>query len=73
MITADKIERAKSSADARESLIKEYSNFICSCASQAAGRFVDKSDDIYSEALIAFENALTSYDRSKGNFKTIFS
>ena len=70
MITADKIERAKSSADARESLIKEYSNFICSCASKAAGRFVDKSDDIYSEALIAFDNALTSYDRSKGNFNS---
>lgn len=70
MITADEIEQAKSSADTRESLIKEYSNFICSCASKAAGRFVDKSDDIYSEALIAFDHALTSYNRSKGNFNS---
>ncbi len=70
MITADEIEQAKSNADARERLIKEYSNFICSCASKTAGCFVDKSDDIYSEALIAFDNALTSYNRSKGNFNS---
>lgn len=70
MITADKIEQAKSDVAVRENLIREYSHFICSCASKSAGHFVDKSDDIYSEALIAFDNALTSYDRSKGNFNS---
>ncbi len=70
MITADKIEQAKSNSEIRENLIREYSNFICSCASKTVGHFVDKSDDIYSEALIAFNNALTSYDSLKGNFNS---
>lgn len=68
METVEKIIRAQADIAARELFIKENMAFIYSCAAQAAGRFVDESDDVFSEALTAFHDALTSYEESKGNF-----
>lgn len=68
METAEKVMRAQADWDAREIFIKENLPFIYSCASQAAGRFVDESDDVFSEALTAFHNAVTAYEESKGSF-----
>ena len=68
METADYALQAQLDEKMREKLIKEYSGFICSCASKTAGHFIDKSDDIYSEALIAFNDAITGYDKNKGDF-----
>lgn len=68
MKTVEKIIRAQADNAARELFIKENMAFIYSCASQSAGRFVDESDDVFSEALAAFHDALTNYEEGKGNF-----
>ena len=68
METAEKVMRAQADRDAREIFIKENLPFIYSCASQAAGRFVDESDDVFSVALSAFHDAVTAYEESKGRF-----
>ena len=68
METAEKVMRAQADWDTREIFIKENLPFIYSCASQAAGRFVDESDDVFSEALTAFHDAVTAYEESKGSF-----
>ena len=59
---------AQCDSHAREKLLSENDAFICRCASKAAGRFVDSHDDAYSEALIAFNNAVTAYQPEKGAF-----
>lgn len=68
MEIAEKIIRAQVDTAARELFIKENMAFIYSCAAQAVGRFVDESDDVFSEALVAFHDALINYDESKGYF-----
>ena len=68
METAEKVMRAQADWDTREIFIKENLPCIYSCASQAAGRFVDESDDVFSEALTAFHDAVTAYEESKGSF-----
>lgn len=52
----------------RNSFIKENENFIRSSASKALGRYVDKDDDAYSIALIAFDEAISKFDSQKGGF-----
>ncbi|MBU5450397.1 sigma factor [Acetivibrio sp. MSJd-27] len=68
METAEKIIRAQADNVARELFIKENMAFIYSCAAQVAGHFVDESDDVFSEALAAFHDALTNYEERKGHF-----
>lgn len=68
METVEKVMRAQEDDAAQELFIKENMPFIYSCASQAAGRFVDESDEVFSEALSAFHDALASYEESKGHF-----
>ena len=55
----------------RENFLAENDLFIRRCASKAAGRFVDRHDDAYSEALIAFNNAITAYRPEKGSFQAL--
>lgn len=64
----DSIALAQKDRSIRERLIMQHDKFIRQCASKSAGRFVDEHDDIYSEALIAFDTAITSYDKEKGEF-----
>lgn len=52
----------------RELFIKENISFIASCASQVAGHFVDRDDDLFSESLSAFNDSINSFDDSKGYF-----
>ena len=52
----------------RDEFISRYSNFILSSASKAVGRYIHKEDDEYSYALIAFNDAITKYDNTKGEF-----
>ncbi len=68
MEAAERIALAKSDKDARELFIEENTAFILKCAARSAGHFVDKSDDVFSDALAAFNYALTSYDENKGDF-----
>lgn len=56
----------------RESLIEAQLEQIRKSASKTAGYWVDQHDDIYSEAMIAFNDAITAYNPEKGDF-TAFS
>ncbi len=52
----------------REQFIDDYAAFILSCAAKAVGRSVSKSDDEWSIALSAFNEAIDCYDFVKGSF-----
>ena len=62
---------AQRDMQARETFLTENDLFIRRCASKAAGRFVDCHDDAYSEALIAFNDAITAYRPEKGSFQAL--
>ena len=65
---AKEILEARQDEKLREELISRYMNFICRCASKAAGRYVDMHDDARSVAMIAFNDAISAYDEQKGDF-----
>lgn len=65
----DRILQAQFDKAAREAFVAEHMGFICKCAAKASGRYVDKNDDLCSEASLAFIEALDSYDGGKGNFE----
>lgn len=48
--------------------IESNKHFILTTAYRTTGRFVTDSDDAYSIALIAFHEAVQSYEPDKGNF-----
>ena len=54
-------------------LVEEHRAWILSCASKAAGCFVTDSDDEWSVALMAFSEAVQSYDAQKGSFRSLAS
>lgn len=51
-----------------DKIISENETFILRCASKATGKFITKSDDEWSIALIAFNEAAQFYDETKGEF-----
>ena len=64
----DEVQLAQQDAAARERLIEQNMDFIRRCASRAAGRFVDSHDDACSEAMIAFNDAVSAYRSERGAF-----
>ena len=64
----DEVQLAQQDAAARERLIEQNMDFIRRCASRAAGRFVDSHDDACSEAMIAFNDAISAYRPERGAF-----
>ena len=56
--------------EGRSAFITQNEKFIIGCASKFTRRFITKSDDEWSIALIAFSNAMDSYDAEKGNFQS---
>ena len=52
----------------RDAFIHKNENFILNCASKFAKHYISKSDDEWSIALIAFSNAIDTYNESKGAF-----
>ena len=64
----DEVTLLQRNAAARERLIEQNMDFIRRCASRAAGRFVDSHDDVCSEAMIAFNDAITAYRPDRGAF-----
>ena len=54
-------------------LVEEHKAWILSCASRSAGHFVTDSDDEWSIALMAFSEAVQSYDAEKGSFRSLAS
>ena len=57
----DEVTLAQQDTLARERLIEQNMDFIRRCASRAAGRFVDSHDNACSEAMIAFNDAISAY------------
>ena len=68
MNSPDNVNRAKSDPEYRNKFIADNEKFILTSAYKAVGRFVTKSDDAWSIALIAFNEAIDAYDENKGSF-----
>ena len=58
-----KADRSKESK-----FIDAHRKFIAACAYNALHRYITEQDDAYSTALMAFHEAIGSYDESKGEF-----
>ncbi len=64
----ERIISAQAHNELRDVVIQEYMTFILSCASKSLSRHINESDDAFSVAMIAFNEAITKYDSSKGSF-----
>ncbi len=60
--------RAKSDQRAMEQFIEQNEFYIIKCASKFTHRYITKSDDEWSIALLAFHQAIESYVPEKGSF-----
>ena len=66
---SDRVLRAQEDEEYLNEFIKENKRFILMKAFQSVKHFVSESDDEWSIAMIAFHEAVHSYDVSKGNFR----
>lgn len=65
----ERVQIVKSNSDEINRLIEEYKPFIASVVQGFTGKYVNYGeDDELSIGLMAFEEAIKSYDSSKGNF-----
>ena len=64
----EEIEAIKVDEATREDFLRSYEKKIRFWASKASKRFVSEHDDLYSIALIAFNDAIDSYEAEKGAF-----
>ncbi len=62
---------AQTDASSFEVLVKQQEPYILRCASKACRRFVTKNDDEWSIALLAFSEAVKSYEQGKGSFLSL--
>lgn len=63
-----KVLAAQKSVDQADDLIRAYIPFIRAEASRTLGRFCTEQDDAFSIAMIAFHEALVSYEPDRGAF-----
>lgn len=64
-----KIEGIRDNAEGINKFVEDYKPFIASCAEKVAGRYMNYGlDDELSIAMIAFVEAINSFDQTKGNF-----
>lgn len=69
VLVNDRVERIKYDENEINRFVEEYKPFIASCTQKVTGRYVHYGeDDELSIALIAFVEAIKSYDNAKGNF-----
>ncbi len=59
---------ARYNPEAKAQFIADNEKYILSCASRFTKRFITKSDDEWSIALLAFNVAIDTYEQSKGSF-----
>lgn len=65
----ERVMNIKHIRDERDAFIEEYKPFIAAAVQKAAGRYVFYGhDEELSIGLIAFDEAITCYERKKGNF-----
>ncbi len=67
-ITPEEIEAARQDPMKMDRLIAAHEGFILQIAGKTMKHHVDRSDDEFSIGLIAFHEALNSYDPSRGDF-----
>lgn len=65
-----RVYEAKQNNDRAEALIRDYIPFIRAEATRFLARLCTDQDDEYSIAMIAFHEAILSFDRSRGAFLT---
>ncbi|MEG0876451.1 MAG: RNA polymerase subunit sigma [Oscillospiraceae bacterium] len=63
-----RVTEIRSDPQSREDFIREYKPFILKCASDCAKHYVTDSDDEWSIALSAFDEALDKFSRGEGHF-----
>lgn len=63
-----KLEKAKNDMIYADNLIKEFMPFILSTTSKVTKKSVNRTDDETSISMIAFHEAIKSYDKEKGSF-----
>lgn len=59
---------AKTDENSLTDLVNGHKQWILRCATDAAGHYVTESDDEWSIALLAFTEAVRSFDEEKGSF-----
>jgi RNA polymerase sigma factor (sigma-70 family) len=65
----ERIESIRTNTDNINGFVEEYKPFIAACAEKVAGRYLTYgSDDELSIAMIAFTEAIRTFDQSRGNF-----
>ncbi|MCD2348735.1 RNA polymerase sigma factor SigI [Clostridium guangxiense] len=65
----DRVEKAKNDREELNKLIQEYKPFIASTLQKKAGKYLQYGyDDELSIGMMAFKEAVESYDKSKGKF-----
>ncbi len=67
-ITAQKALKAKNDERAFEELLREKRKWMAGVAYRNVGHFVTESDDEWSITLLAFHEAVRSYEENKGDF-----
>ena len=60
--------QAKADEKQLETLIKDHKNFILANAYKMTGHYVTENDDEWSVGLIAFHEAVRTFDEGKGDF-----
>ncbi len=63
-----RVPMAQTNKSLRDDIILEYTNFVLACASKTLGRHITPDDDVFSVAIIAFDEAITNYNADKGLF-----
>lgn len=65
----DRVEKAKKNKEELNKLIREYKPFIASTLQKKTGKYLQYGyDDELSIGMMAFKEAVESYDKSKGKF-----
>jgi len=68
-----RVINSSSDKNKRSEIIIEYTNFILSSASKVLKRQITTEDDVFSVALIAFDEAMVKFDEKKGSFLSFAS
>lgn len=68
---SERVMQAKLNEDEFASLAEENKSWILKTVSDVTKRYITDSDDEWSIALMAFNEAVQSYDESKGSFRAL--
>lgn len=67
---SESVLKAQADENYMNTFIQKHKGFLLRSAFRVTRRFITESDDEYSVAMIAFCEAIKSYEESKGNFKS---